>query len=118
MITDVEKKIADSLAGQGIDSTTASSIANGLTGLTLTGIGALAGLDVASTATAVNIDANNRQLHPSERARTLRYQGKVPKTWGEAIEFRVQKQSSDGLAPKDWANQFPNGSIYDPEVKK
>ena len=66
MITEVEKKIADNLAKQGIDATTASSIANSLTGLTLTGIGASAGLDVGSTATAVNIDANNRQLHPYE----------------------------------------------------
>ena len=66
MITEVEKKIADNLAKQGIDATTAGSIANSLTGLTLTGIGASAGLDVASTANAVNIDANNRQLHPYE----------------------------------------------------
>ena len=66
MITEVEKKIAANLAKQGIDATTAGSIANSLTGLTLTGIGASAGLDVGSTATAVNIDANNRQLHPYE----------------------------------------------------
>ena len=66
MITEVEKKIADNLAKQGIDATTAGSIANSLTGLTLTGIGASAGLDMSSTATAVNIDANNRQLHPRE----------------------------------------------------
>ena len=67
MITEVEKKIADNLAKQGIDATTAGSIANSLTGLTLTGIGASAGLDMSSTATAVNIDANNRQLHPKEQ---------------------------------------------------
>ena len=67
MITEVEKKIAANLAKQGIDATTAVSIANSLTGLTLTGIGASAGLDVGSTATAVNIDANNRQLHPKEQ---------------------------------------------------
>ena len=66
MITEVEKKIADNLAKQGIDATTAGSIANSLTGLTLTGIGASAGLDMSSMATAVNIDANNRQLHPDE----------------------------------------------------
>ena len=67
MITEVEKKIADNLAKQGIDATTAGSIANSLTGLTLTGIGASAGLDMSSMATAVNIDANNRQLHPKEQ---------------------------------------------------
>lgn len=42
----------------------------------------------------------------------------LPKTWGEAIEFRIKKQSQQGLAPKGWSASFPNGSVYDPEVTK
>ncbi|MFC0821363.1 hypothetical protein [Moraxella marmotae] len=38
-------------------------------------------------------------LIPIERARSLRYKGKIPKTWGEAIQLRIQKQSEEGLAP-------------------
>ena len=34
--------------------------------LALLGAGTAAGLDTSSTVTATNVDANNRQLHPSE----------------------------------------------------
>ena len=44
------------------------------------------------------------------------YRGIEPKTWGEAIQLRVQKQSETGFAPKEWSSQYPNGSIYDPKI--
>lgn len=37
---------------------------------------------------------------------------------GEAIKLRVYKQNKEGFVPKEWSVQFPNGSVYDPEVKK
>ncbi|MDE1705793.1 hemagglutinin repeat-containing protein [Acinetobacter nosocomialis] len=39
----------------------------------------------------------------------------VPKTWGEAIKLRVEKQ---GQFEKGWEIKFPYGSIYDPKVTK
>ncbi|RQK09613.1 hypothetical protein COH87_08290 [Neisseria meningitidis] len=42
----------------------------------------------------------------------------MPQTWGEALQFRIKKQIENELAPPNWSNKFPNGSIYDPKVTK
>ena len=41
-----------------------------------------------------------------------------PKTWGEAIELRVKKQSSMSGVDKNWSTKFSHGSLYDPKVIK
>ena len=41
-----------------------------------------------------------------------------PKTWGEAIELRVKKQSSMSGVDKNWSTKFSHGSLYDPKVVK
>ena len=42
--------------------------------------------------------------------------GKLPKTWGDAIQFRVKKQAQIDKIYKKWSTQNPYGSLYDPEV--
>ena len=41
-----------------------------------------------------------------------------PKTWGEAIELRVKRQSEMSGVDKNWSTKFPHGSLYDPKVVK
>ena len=31
----------------------------------------------------------------------------MPQTWGEAIQFRIKKQSENELTPPNWSTQFP-----------
>ncbi|WP_400083111.1 hypothetical protein [Yoonia sp. R78084] len=40
----------------------------------------------------------------------------APSTWGEALDLRIGRQGEMRGAPSDWAERFPNGSIYDPVV--
>lgn len=65
-ISNVEAKMRDALVAQGMDADTASNATKGITSLALAGAGVAAGLNTSSTVTAVNVDANNRQLHPEE----------------------------------------------------
>ncbi|MCL9677372.1 hypothetical protein L2096_14225 [Acinetobacter sp. ACZLY 512] len=44
----------------------AEAVASGVTSLTLASAGVAAGLNTGSTATAINVDSNNRQLHVDE----------------------------------------------------
>lgn len=78
---------------------------------------------LAAREAGVKVEANVHNFNdpiPKERAEKLIYNGKIPKTWGEAIEFRIQKQSGYKLKgiPEGWSDNFPNGSIYNPEVIK
>ena len=65
-ITNLEAKMRGNLIAQGMDADTASNTTKGITSLALAGAGVAVGLDTSSTATAINLDANNRQLHPDE----------------------------------------------------
>ncbi len=65
-INELESKFTNSLVEQGMDPTVAQGLANVLSSATIAGVGSSAGLDTGSVSTTVNIDANNRQLHPSE----------------------------------------------------
>ena len=65
-LNDVQEKIEKALVDKGMSESVASGTASGLVSLTLLGAGAAVGLDTSSTVTATNVDANNRQLHPSE----------------------------------------------------
>ena len=40
----------------------------------------------------------------------------APSTWGEAMDLRIGRQGEMSGAPSDWAERFPNGSIYDPHI--
>ncbi|MDH3349604.1 MAG: hypothetical protein OEM02_16075 [Desulfobulbaceae bacterium] len=44
----------------------------------------------------------------------------TPKTWGDVIKIRIQKQTG-GYKVKfpynSWGDRFPYGSLYDPKVK-
>ncbi|MEF1285952.1 hemagglutinin repeat-containing protein, partial [Vibrio sp. M250220] len=53
-----------------------------------------------------------------EQARRFKLDGELPKTWGEAIEFRVKKQAQMPNVDKTWSETFPNGSIYDPDITR
>jgi len=65
-INDFQNSVAQALTQTGISEKTAEAVASGVTSLTLAAAGVVAGLNTGSTATAVNVDANNRQLHVDE----------------------------------------------------
>ena len=67
-INELESKFTEKLIEQGMNPTVAQGLASGLSSATIAGVSNSAGLGTNSIATAVNMDANNRQLHPSERA--------------------------------------------------
>ena len=57
--------VQEALQGAGLNANAAGAIAQGVAGLTATGMGAAVGGTVGA-ATALNVDFNNRQLHPKE----------------------------------------------------
>ncbi|SUD90624.1 hypothetical protein [Psychrobacter phenylpyruvicus] len=65
-ISEYESKLADALVSSGMSPEAANATSKGVTILTLAGIAANAGLDTSSTASAINVDSNNRWLHDSE----------------------------------------------------
>ncbi|WP_201586117.1 two-partner secretion domain-containing protein [Psychrobacter jeotgali] len=65
-LNEVQTKLAKALVDKGMSADIAEGAASGVVSLALLGAGSAAGLDTSSTATGVNVDANNRQLHPSE----------------------------------------------------
>ena len=62
----VQANLAKALIDSGMSESIAKGTASGVVSLALLGAGTAAGLDTSSTVTATNVDANNRQLHPSE----------------------------------------------------
>ncbi|TNH20988.1 hypothetical protein FHQ27_05620 [Testudinibacter sp. TR-2022] len=76
---------------------------------------------LAAREAGIKIQANvhnyNETLTLEESIR-FRVNGVTPKTWGEAVELRIQRQSSLRYVPIDWSNKFPYGSIYDPKTIK
>ncbi len=50
------------------------------------------------------------------RQLSLRENGVVPNTWGEAAQMRIFKPTQNQTLP-GWSQRFPYGSIYDPVVK-
>ncbi|RPD83010.1 hypothetical protein EGK75_13860 [Neisseria weixii] len=76
---------------------------------------------LAAREAGVKVEANVHNFNdpiPIERARTIQYKGKLPKTWGEAVQFRIKNQESQKGVPTGWSQKFPNGSIYDVKVIK
>ncbi|MDX7880025.1 hemagglutinin repeat-containing protein [Acinetobacter nosocomialis] len=65
-INDFQNSVAQALTHTGMSEKVAEAVASGVTSLTLAGVGVASGLNTDSTATAVNVDANNRQLHVDE----------------------------------------------------
>ena len=76
---------------------------------------------MAAREAGVKVEANVHNFNdfiPIGRARTLQYEGKLPKTWGEAIQFRIKRQETQKGVPTGWSQKFPDGSIYDVKVIK
>ncbi|WP_228270355.1 hemagglutinin repeat-containing protein [Acinetobacter colistiniresistens] len=66
LINQFEDNVTNALIEKGMSSDTAKLVANGVSTLTLTGVGASTGLSTGSIGTAINVDSNNRQLHVDE----------------------------------------------------
>ena len=66
LINQFEDNVTNALIEKGMSSETAKLVANGVSTLTLTGVGASTGLSTGSIGTAINVDSNNRQLHVDE----------------------------------------------------
>ena len=65
-INDFQNSVAQALTHTGMSEKAAEAVASGVTSLTLASVGVAAGLNTGSTATAINVDSNNRQLHVDE----------------------------------------------------
>ncbi len=65
-INDFQNSVAQALTHTGMSEKAAEAVASGVTSLTLASAGVAAGLNTGSTATAINVDSNNRQLHVDE----------------------------------------------------
>ena len=65
-LDDIQAKVAKALIDTGMNEDMAEGTASGVVSLALLSVGTAAGLDTSSTVTASNVDANNRQLHPSQ----------------------------------------------------
>jgi filamentous hemagglutinin len=68
----------------------------------------------ASVSIKAKVRDFNTLLTPAEKDR-FKSGNKIPRTWGEAIKIRIEKQ---GQFEKGWEINFPYGSIYDPKVTK
>jgi filamentous hemagglutinin len=80
LITDLQSGVQKSLQDAGMSPDAAKAVATVIGTGTATVIGAAAGGgNITSAATAFNVDANNRQLHPSELKRLQELAGGDPK---------------------------------------
>ena len=68
LMQQLQDGVANCLQAAGLSPEAATGIARGIAGLTAAGVGAAVG-GAGGAASALTIDANNRQLHPSERQR-------------------------------------------------
>ena len=68
LLQQLQGGVANSLQTAGLSPEAATGIARGIAGLTAAGVGAAVG-GTAGAASALTIDANNRQLHPAETQR-------------------------------------------------
>lgn len=76
---------------------------------------------LAAREAGIKVEANVRNYNDpisDDQARRFILNGQVPKTWGEAVEFRVKKQTQMPGVDKGWAEKFPGGSIYDPDITR
>ena len=114
-LNEVQTKLAKALVDKGMSADIAEGAASGVVSLTLLGAGSAAGLDTSSTATGVNVDANNRQLHPQEQqlAKVLYEKAKKEK-WKRADGKPYTLQEiEDALR---WANTTKYGETYNDDV--
>ncbi|WP_312752638.1 hypothetical protein [Psychrobacter sanguinis] len=111
-ISEYESKLADALISSGMSPEAANATSKGVTTLTLAGIGATAGLNTSSTATGINVDANNRQLHPKEEdlAKVLFDKAKKDGLRRSDGKLYTLKQIEDALR---WANSSKYGEEFD-----
>ena len=76
---------------------------------------------LAARKAAIQIDAivhNHSDRLSYNEIKRFKVGTTYPKTWGEAIELRVKRQSEMSGVDKNWSTKFPHGSLYDPKVVK
>ena len=114
-INNLEAKMRDALIAQGMDADTAGNATKGITSLALAGAGVAAGLDTSSTVTAVNVDANNRQLHPQEKdlAKVLYEKAKKEKWQRADGKSYTLQEIEDALR---WANSTKYNEKYNDDI--
>ena len=126
VISDLEQKMADKLVEQGMSADIAQSTANAITSVALVGTGTAAGLDVSSAGMAVNVDANNRQLHWSEMAKLNDSAQALSKKYGrdanywKAILYAVTYSHLDkkGTEKLAWLKKELTGAAHIPASKE
>jgi len=90
--------------------------------------GTLASIDntrvLAARMANIDVQANVRGfdelITDPVRQFSLTEAGVVPDTWGDAALLRINKPIQNATYPNmspSWSTRFPNGSLYDPEVK-
>lgn len=90
----------------------ASNIAKSLSTSIIIGAGTAIGNNTASTATAVNVDANNRQLHPDERAWIEKNAKVFAKQQGISNDEAEQRLAQQAAKQTDllWLLALPKGN--------
>lgn len=64
---------------------------------------------LAAREAGIKVQANVRNYNdpiPDSQALRFRLDGKTPETWGEAIEFRIKKQSQMLGVDKTWSDKL------------
>ena len=120
LINDLEEKIARRLTEQGMGKESAKSVAKSLTSFTLAGVGSTVGLETSSTATAINIDSNNRWLHESEIQKILANNGDKVRQFAKEqnITFEEAWRAILAQAYRNTDDQFRNNHTPKPGTKE
>ena len=106
LLNDLQDGVTSTLQKAGLSDTAAKGIASTIAGLTAAGVGAVAG-GGQGAATALTVDTNNRQLHPTERQwardNATKYRDLLASKTGEKIstEEAYQRLLSAGYAITD-----------------
>ena len=108
LMNQLQDGIANTLQTAGLSAGAAKGIAQGVTALTAAGVGAAVG-GAQGAATAMTVDANNRQLHPTEIKRIKELAGKDPQ--------KEARLTAAACAMARCYAEYPEGSAAYNELK-
>ena len=118
-LNSLQDKMAESLIASGMSEDIAKGTASGVVSLALLGAGSAAGLDTSSTVTATNVDANNRQLHPSQITLLKLNAGDYAKEKGISEEeaLKILARAAVYYTDEGWYNAYNTHLSLD-EIKQ
>ncbi len=100
-INDFQINATQKLIDSGMSAEAATAIAQGITSLSIAGAGLAGGAGTGSTVTAINVDSNNRQLHPRE-AQII----------DQLAEAYVEYVKEEGISLEEAKRRLTRGALY------